>query len=384
MDLHRHSSSNDGDGPRQYPNNALLLAAHDGDLTRIREDIATTEAADRLLRDTSRTLPQHRRHTLENMRAAAEKNATTGIQNKFTHLFSAGNAPQLQWPEANSHVEHRTLESITDAAGKGQNGIIQSLGERLLRGNNAGLNKGSWNSIGIIANSQGTTLAQVREYFARTPDARIVINHSTWRAMIASAVGNDFLQVSTPNGEINPSGYDPNWQVWAKDFAQPPTPPPPIDHPKGGEKPNGDTGAGTSSGTPSLQFSFTSGKLPGRAAYEAVKQFMAANDHDWPAMTSCRINGTTPALADQVASIAQGNDGGISISLMAQNQKLQVAVRNMAPSEFKEYANPAKRMMSRADIANADVTIELKPDDAQRVLDKLNSRDEANISVSFA
>ena len=54
---------------RKYPNNALLLAAHDGNLSRIRDDIATMEAAERLLKDGSKALPQHRRETLDNIRA---------------------------------------------------------------------------------------------------------------------------------------------------------------------------------------------------------------------------------------------------------------------------------------------------------------------------
>ena len=103
LDLHRHGSGIDGDASRQYPNNALLLAAHDANLSRIREDIATMEAAERLLKDPTRPLPQHRQDTIESIRAASEKNATTGIQNKFTHLFSAGNGAQHQRPDANSH-----------------------------------------------------------------------------------------------------------------------------------------------------------------------------------------------------------------------------------------------------------------------------------------
>ena len=385
LDLHRHSSANDGNGPRQYPNNALLLAAHDGNLTRIREDIATMEAADRLLRDTARALPQHRRETLESMRAASEKNATTGIQNKFTHLFSAGNTPQHQWPELHSHIEHRTLESITDAVGKGQEGTIQALGDRLLRGANAGLNKNTWAAIGLITTKEGCTLGQLQEYFARTPDARILINDVTWRAVIANGVRQEALHIVTPSGEINPTGYDSNWLVWAKDFA-------PTVQPKGDGGANKDIEEGgggkeeDSRGTretgPTAK-SFTSGRLPGRAAYEAVRQFMSDNNQDWPAMISCRVRGTTPALADQVASIAQGNDGGISITLLAQNEKIQVAVRNSPPSEFKEYSNPAKRLLSRAGVSQADVTIELLPEDALRILDKLNSRDEANVTVSF-
>ena len=90
---------------RQYPNNTILLAANNGDLFRIRQSIATMEAADQLLRDPARSLPEHRRAILEQEKADAEKNATTDIQNKWSHLFSAGNSPQHQWPEQNSHLE---------------------------------------------------------------------------------------------------------------------------------------------------------------------------------------------------------------------------------------------------------------------------------------
>ncbi len=51
--------------------------------------------------------------------------------------------------------------------------------------------------------------------------------------------------------------------------------------------------------------------------------------------------GTSPALADQIASIAQGDDNGIILTLMAQNQRLQVGIRNAPPSEFKDYSGPA-------------------------------------------
>ena len=366
LDLHRHSSGSDGDAPRQYPNNALLLAAHDANLSRIREDIATMDAADRLLKDASRPLPQHRRETLESIRAASEKNATTGIQNKFTHLFSAGNSPQHQWPELHSHLEQRTLESITDAVGKGQESILQALGDRILRSGAAGLSKTAWARVGIITSEQGSTLGELRDYFARTPDARIVINDATWRAVIANGVSNDALHVVTPSDEMNPTGYDASWRVWVKGYEKVDNPPPPPPPPPGPQ-----------------QTTFTSGKLPAKAAYEAVKQFMADNGHDWPMLASCDVKGTSPALADQIASIAQGNDGGIAITLLAQNQRLQVGIKGAPPSEFKDYASPARRMMNKAGVSTADVSVQLEPDDAQRVLEKLNNRDEANISVSF-
>ena len=387
LDLHRHSSSSDGDAARQYPNNALLLAAHDGNLTRIREDIATMEAADRLLKDASRPLPQHRRDTLESIRAASEKNATTGIQNKFTHVFSAGNSQQHQWPELHSHLEQRPLESLTDAAGKGQDVILQTLGERVLRGTAAGLSKTAWARVGIITNQQGSTLGELRDYFARTPDARIINNDVTWRAVIANGVSNDALHVMTPSGEVNPTGYDASWRVWVKGH-EPKPEPDSGDNDKdtdvnGGTETRDATGGNNSGGLSTRQTAYTSGSLPGKAAYEAVKRFMADNNHDWPTLASCDVKGIKPTLADQIASIAQGNDSGIAITLLAQNQRLQVGIKGAPPSEFKDYAGPAKRMMNKAGVSTADVSVRLEPDAAQRVLEKLNNRDEANISVSF-
>ena len=385
LDLHRHSVNNDGNAARQYPNNALLLAAHDANLSRIREDIATMEAAERLLKDSSRTLLPHRRETLENIRAASEKNATTGIQNKFSHLFSAGNSPQHQWPEPNSHVEQRTLESLTDAAGKGQEGVLQALGDRVLRGPTAGLSKSAWARVGIIANERGSTMVELREYFARTPDQRIILNESAWQAVVANGVSNDALHVTTPSGEVNPTGYDPNWRVWAKGY-EPRTQEETADDSgiTDGTKGTEETTGKDDSVQPGPRIAaFTSGKMPGKAAYEAVKRFMTDNGHDWPALDSCQVKGTSPALADQIASIAQGDDNGITLTLMVQNQRLQVGIRSAPPSEFKDYSGPAKRMITKAGVTAADVTVQLEANAAQRVLEKLNNRDEANISVSF-
>ena len=69
--------------------------------------------------------------------------------------------------------------------------------------------------------------------------------------------------------------------------------------------------------------------------------------------------------------------------MRAQNQRLQVGVNAAPPSEFKDYSGPAKRMMNKAGVSAADVNVQLERDAAQRVLEKLNNRDEANISVSF-
>ena len=378
LDLHRHGDSSNTAAPRQFPNNALLLAAHDANLSRIREDIAIMEAADRLLKDGSRSLPPHRRETLENIRAAAEKNATTGVQNKFTHLFSAGNSSQHEWPEPHSHLEHRPLESITDAAGKGQESILNALGDRLLRGSSAGLSRSAWARVGIIANPQGSTLGELREYFARTPDARIIANEATWRAIVANGMAGEALHIETPSGEINPGGYDPNWLVWAKGYE------PALEQDHGSE-PDLLLGSGPilKPDYPDRQPAFTSTLMAGNAAYAAVQRFMNDHGYGWPALLSCEVKGTSQALADQIANIAQGNDAGIAITMLAQNARLQVGIFSAPPSEFKDYARSAQRMLSRAGVSAADVSVRLEPDSAQRVLEKLNNRDDANISVSF-
>lgn len=383
LDLHRHSSNNDGNAPRLYPNNALLLAAHDANLSRIHEDLATMEAADRLLKDPSRPLPGHRRETLEVNRAAAEKNATVGIQNKFIHLFSAGNSPQHQWPEPHSHLEHRALESITDAAGKGQEAVLQALGDRVLRGAAAGLNRSAWSRIGRLAGETGSPLGELRQYFARTPDTRIVLNETAWQAMISNGIRSEALHVITPDGEVNPAGYQENWQVWLKGHEpQPAAAGQPDTTPAASAAP---PTAAPGAAPASRQTAYTTGKMPGNAACEAVKRFAADHGHDWTNLESCQIQGASPSLADQIASIAQGDDHGIEISMRAQSpdQRLQIAIRNAPPSEYKDYAAPARRMLTKAGVTDADVTVRLEPAAAPRILEKLNPRDDANITVTF-
>ena len=103
-------------------------------------------------------------------------------------------------------MEQRTLESLTDAAGKGQEGILQALGDRVLRGPTAGLNKNAWARVGIITNERGSTLSELREYFARTPDQRIILNESAWQAMLANGIANDALHVATDQRRGEPYG----------------------------------------------------------------------------------------------------------------------------------------------------------------------------------
>ena len=123
--------------------------------------------------------------------------------------------------------------------------------------------------------------------------------------------------------------------------------------------------------------------MSGNAAYADVRRFMADNGYDWPELLSCEVKGISPALADQIANIAQGDDTGIAITMLAQNERLRVGIIAAPPSEFKDYARSAQRMLTRAGVSAADVSVRLEPDAARRVLDKLDHRNEANISVSF-
>ena len=193
--------------------------------------------------------------------------------------------------------------------------------------------------MGIITNQQGSTLGELRDYFARTPDARIINNDVTWRAVIANGVSNDALHVMTPSGEVNPTGYDASWRVWVKGH-EPKPEPDSGDNDKdtdvnGGTETRDATGGNNSGGLSTRQTAYTSGSLPGKAAYEAVKRFMADNNHDWPTLASCDVKGIKPTLADQIASIAQGNDSGIAITLLAQNQRLQVGIKGAPPASSR-------------------------------------------------
>ena len=129
---------------------------------------------------------------------------------------------------------------------------------------------------------------------------------------------------------------------------------------------------------------FTSGKMSGKAAYEAVKRFMTDNGHDWP--SAGFLSGSREPVRHwptRLPASPRATTTALVLTLMAQNQRLQVGIRNAPPSEFKDYSGPAKRMITKAGVTAADVTVQLEADAAQRVLEKLNNRDEANISVSF-
>ncbi len=497
LEMHRHSSNDNGNAMRQYPNNALLLVADDRDLRSIRRSLATMEAADHLLQDQSRSLPEHRRVMLEATRASAQKNATVGIQNKWTHLFSAGNSSQHQWPEPNSHLEHRPLESITDAAGRGQT---------------------AWSRIDIIATRAGSTLGELHQYFARTPAERIVANETTWCVMIDNAMKEDALHIVTASGETNPIGrYDANWQVWTKGsepkhfdwsridvittetgstlgelrryltdtFRDPMVieishddawctmidqavkdnalhiittsweinPTGPYDDrwwvwAKGREPKDidwrsiGILKAGGStldelrqhfSSTPYARIiasedawqalidrtvkdeslslvdeggeihtvgpyrynwrvqvkgggpvkKFCTDLMSGREACRALEHFMNDRQYDWEDIMTCQVMGSSPTLADQITSIAQGDDAGIDITMKADTEGLRIVIDNRPPSVFKELSAPMKRILDRVNITDVDLTITLSSAAVPRILPKLSSQQETLICATF-
>ena len=130
VELYSHNNANNGMEPRRFRNNAMFLIPQDRNLETIRDSIATMEAADRLLKDPNQHIPEHRRKTLESIKCDSEKNATTGIQAKWSHLICPGTSDNYRWPTSSSTLEHRILPSASDPAGNGQKPILDQLGRQ--------------------------------------------------------------------------------------------------------------------------------------------------------------------------------------------------------------------------------------------------------------
>ena len=124
VELHSHSMGNNGRDFRVNRNHAVFLVPQDRNLARVRESIATMEAADRLLQDPNQQLQEHRRGTLQQTKAESEMNAMTGIQNKWVHLICPGISDAHRWPQAGSVLEHRVLSGTAEPAGNGQKQIL--------------------------------------------------------------------------------------------------------------------------------------------------------------------------------------------------------------------------------------------------------------------
>ena len=110
---------------------------------------------------------------------------------------------------------------------------------------------------------------------------------------------------------------------------------------------------------------------------------MTAQGYSWDTMKSCTITSTTPEFADHVASIPQGADEGISISLNADSEAINLELRNLSPQEFKKYSSSARRMLQLAEVGSADVTVRVNAKGAEEILGRLNNSHTARIRAEF-
>ena len=382
LNLQSHSMGNNGRDFRANRNNAMFLVPHDRNLDRIRQDIATMEAADRLLNDPHQKLQEHRRQTLTVIKTEAEKNATSGIQNKWSHLICPGNSQPHQWPRSGSLLEHRPLSSGAEPAGNGQKQIMDQLGDRILHGQSANINPTAWAQIPILRREEGTTLRDLRAYFSSTPAERSLMNQDAWMNLVRTGIQNGGISVETPAGEVNPpTGYDPGWIAWATEYKPKkedptPAPNPDITVPKADPTPDPDP---TDRRTKSIQTDLTQAGV----AAKAIEEFMTAQGHTWDKLRSCTITSTTAEFADQVASIIQGSGEGVSISLTADNHDINLELRDMNPETFKKFSSSARRMLQLADVKTADVTIKADAKGAEEILGKLNNNHTARINIAF-
>ncbi len=385
MDLYSHNMGNNGTEPRRFRNNAMFLVPQDRNLESIRQSIATMEAADRLLKDKNQNIPEHRRKTLEGIRAEAEKNATTGIQNKWSHLICPGISDNLRWPTSSSTLEHRPLSSTADPAGNGQKQIIDQLGDRILHGTGANISPNAWEQIQVLRGDEGITLRELREYFAARPAERSVLNQEAWLNLVKTGIQNGGLYVETQAGEVNPtSGYDANWKAWATPYKPDRT----KDTQKEeefheGEKEEEQRKQQDEEPVPAKPKSIETEFTQAGVAATAVKEFMEAQGYTWDEMKSCTITATAPEFADHVASIPQGAGEGILMSLTGFSQAINLELRNLSPQDFKKFSSSARRMLQLADVGTADVTIRTDAKGAEEILGKLNNSHTARIRAEY-
>ena len=380
VDLYSHNMGSNGTEPRRFRNDAMFLVPQDRNLESVRESIATMEAADRLLKDPNQKIPEHRIETLKSIRAEAEKNATTGIQNKWSHLICPGISDNLRWPTSSNTLEHRPLSSTADPAGNGQKQIIDQLGDRILHGTGANISPSAWAQIQVLRREEGITLRELREYFASRPAERSVLNQDAWLNLVRTGIQNGGLYVETQTGEVNPpSGYDANWKAWATPYKPDRTPTDPVPTPTPTPVPT-PAPAPTPVDIPkSIETEFTQAGV----AANAVKEFMEAQGYTWDKMKSCTITATTPEFADHVASIPQGAGEGILMSLTAYNQAINLELRSLSPQDFKKFSSSARRMLQLAEVGAADVTIRTDAKGAEEILGKLNNSHTARIRAEY-
>ena len=400
LELYRHGDGANAAAFRKFPNNVIFLAANDGNLQALRDCLTTMEAADQLIKEKGKLLPEHQKETLERNRTDYEKAALDAIQRQWCHLFSPGNEPYSQWPQEGTHLEHRNLNLVgAPESGRGQRRIIAALKGKLLYGGEANLNPRTWENIPILKdNSEGITLDELRSHFATTPAEKMILNQDAWRRMVTEGINNGGLHIRTQDGEENPAGYDADWKVWAVSWA--PTPIlckkcgksltkgqvcecaglPPLKCKYCGRE----LVPGQTCDCKSKRFNeFTSDVTQGSAASAQVKRFMEDNGHKWDRLISCLVSATDLSFAGAVASAAQGLDKNVNISVSAQKGGDGVALIDKSPSDLKPYLSSVKRILNLASIESASVEVTLDSKAAPPVLDKLDSRTSARIKVIF-
>ena len=385
VNLHSHSMGNNGRDFRINRNNAVFLAPQDRNLGRIRESIAAMEAADRLLQDPNQQIQEHRRETLQQTKAESEKNAMTGIQNKWVHLICPGISDAHRWPQAGSVLEHRVLSGTAEPAGNGQKQVLEQMGDRILYGAGANLSPNAWAQVPLLRREEGTTLRDLRSYFSATPAERSVMNNEAWQNLVRTGIQSEGLYVETQSGEINPpSGYDPDWMAWTTRYKP---------ERKGKEEQEDDsqqtnTGDGTGG---EEEHSNRSGKpktirtelTQAGVAAKTVQDFMEAQGYTWKNLRSCTITSTESEFANYVASIPQGAGEGISISLSADSEALNLALRDMSPQTFKQFNSSVQRMLQLAGVKTTDVTIRTDASGSGQILGRLNNSHNARIAAEF-
>ena len=382
VDLYSHNMGNNGTEPRRFRNNAMFLVPQDRNLESIRESIATMEAADRLLKDPNQKIPEHRIETLKGIRAGAEKNATTGVQNKWSHLICPGTSDNLRWPTSSSTLEHRPLSSAADPAGNGQKQILDQLGDRVLHGAGANISPNAWAQVPVLRREEGITLRDLRDYFSSRPAERSVLNQDAWLNLVRTGIQNGGLYVETQAGEVNPpNGYDANWLVWASPYKPDRTKDTQKEEEiRDDEEKKKQEGDDLILVKPkSIQTEFTQAGV----AANGVKEFMEAQGYTWEKMKSCTITATALELADHVASIPQGAGEGISLSLKAYSETINLELRSLSPQDFKKFSSSARRMLQLAEVGAADVTITTDAKGAEEILGKLNNSHTARIKAEF-
>ena len=386
IDLYSHNMGNNGRDFRVNRNNVMFLVPQDRNLGRIRDDIATMEAADRLLKDQNQKLQDHRRSTLEGIRAESEKNAMSGIHTKWSHLICPGISEPHRWPRAGSVLEHRPLSSTAEPAGNGQKQILDQMGDRILYGQGADISPAAWAQIPIPRREEGTALRDLRSYLSSTPAERSVMNNDAWLNLVRTGIANGGLHVETLAGEVNPpSGYDANWLAWATQYKPVKKEMQVTEYDTGkkiGEEEKKDD-YGRNTDRQEKPRSVTSELTQAGVAAKSVEDFMAGQGYTWENLRSCTITSTTPSFANYVASIPQGTGEGISLSLMAYTNAFNLELKNMNPPMFKQFANSARRMLELADVQTADVSIATDAKGAAELLGKLNNSHTARIRAEF-